>query len=111
MAKDISRIKQEIYDFAKNYDFYKNNSFIAACFKLTCAVEDSFLNLLLYGTLSLQFGSIPNLQDKFRGAYREALKNAYRFCKSSTGKDESEIDNSELETVSKKFNGTTTDDL
>ncbi len=101
MAKDISRIKQEIYDFAKNYDFYKNNSFIAACFKLTCAVEDSFLNLLLYGTLSLQFGSIPNLQDKFRGAYREALKNAYRFCKSSTGKDESEIDNSELETVCK----------
>ncbi len=101
MAKDISIIKQEIYDFAQNYDLYKNNSFLEACFKLTCAVEESFINLFLYGTLSLQFGSIPTLQDKFRGAYREALKNAYHFCKNSNSGDEPKIERSELDTVCK----------
>lgn len=101
MAKDISKIKQEIYDFAKDYALYKNNSFIEACFKLTCTVEECFLNLLLYGTLSFRFDSIPNLQDKFRGAYREALKNAYRFCTNSNSKNELQIERSELDSTCK----------
>lgn len=101
MAKDISSIKQEIYDFAKNYDLYKNNFFLEACFKLTCAVEESFLNLFLYGKLSFQFESIPSLQDKFRDAYREALKNACCFCKNSNSNDEPKIERSELDAVCK----------
>lgn len=99
MAKDISSIKQEIYDFAKDYDVYKNNSFSEACFKLTCAVEENFLNLLKEGLLSLQIEHIPNLQDKLRGAYREALKNAYRFCKNSETNDEPQIEREELNLI------------
>lgn len=99
MAKDIQEIKQEIYDFAKDYNIYKNNSFLEACFKLTCAVEESFLNLMSYGTLSLQFEFIPVFQDKFRGAYRESLKNAYRFCKNSEITTEPQIAREELKLI------------
>lgn len=99
MAKDISSIKQETYDFAKDYDVYKNNSFLEACFKLTCAVEENFLNLLKEGLLSLQIEHIPNLQDKLRGAYREALKNAYRFCKNSETNYEPQIEREELNLI------------
>ena len=101
MVKEISTIQQEIYDFAKEYELYKNNTFMAACFKLTCAVEDCFLKLLLYGLVSMQLGHIPNLQDQYRGAYREALKNAYRFCGSANGDSELKIEHSELETTCK----------
>lgn len=44
--KDISTIKNEIYNFAKDYDIFNNNKYSEACFKLTCAVEESFLNLV-----------------------------------------------------------------
>lgn len=99
MTNDISGIKQEIYDFAKNYDIYKNNTFLEACFKLTCAVEESFINLLSQGILSLQFDYISVLQDKLRGAYREALKNAYRFCNNTETNAEPQIGREELKKI------------
>ena len=99
MTKDSLIIKQEIYDFAKDYDIYKNNSFLEACFKLTCAVEESFINLLKDGLLSLQIGYISHFQDKLRGSYREALKNAYRFCKNSESYAEPQISREELDLI------------
>lgn len=99
MEKDISSIKQDIYNFAKEYEIYKNNSFIEACFKLTCAVEESFIDMILLGTKSLRFDLIPSLQDKFRGAYREALKNAYKFCKADKENIELKLDRKELNTI------------
>lgn len=99
MAKDSSIIKQEIYNFAKGYDIYINNSFLEACFKLTCAAEENFINLLRQGILSLQFDYISVLQDKLRGAYREALKNAYRFCKNTETNAEPQIEREELKKI------------
>ena len=99
MTKDISIIKQEIYDFAQNYDIYKNNSFSEACFKLTCAVEESFINLLMKGLYALQPKDISHNQDKFRGAYREALKNAYRFCNKPESNVEPQIWLEELDLI------------
>ncbi|MDE6275272.1 MAG: hypothetical protein K2M75_01895 [Clostridia bacterium] len=97
MAKDISTIKEEIYGFAKDYEIFKNNSYINACFKLTCAAEYRFLDVMAIGMQS--FGKIPVsvFQDKIRGAYREALKYAYKYC--DRPKDDTlefNIENSEL---------------
>ena len=41
--KNIELIKEEILNFDKNDVFYKDNSFEEACYKLTCAFENDFL--------------------------------------------------------------------
>lgn len=74
MTKDISDIRKEIYEFAKDYTIYKNNSFLEACFKLTCAAENCFLEISLNPFIKVS-------QDSINACYREALKHAYRHCR------------------------------
>lgn len=98
MIKDISIIRKEIYDFAKDYESFRNKSFLIACFKLTCAAEYCFLNIMLSLKNPLNAMYAGTCQDNVRGAYREALKQAYRFCdkETETNDDKLQIDGTEL---------------
>lgn len=78
--KDIKTIREEILNFDKDEPFYKKNSFYEACYKLTCAFENNFLNLVKRSILELSPDKVASKQDNDRHSYREALKHAYKFC-------------------------------
>ena len=78
--KDIKTIREEILNFDKDEPFYKKNSFYEACYKLTCAFENNFLNLVKRSILELSPDKVASKQDNDRHSYRETLKHAYKFC-------------------------------
>ena len=78
--KSIETIRDEILNFDKDETFYKENSFYEACYKLTCALEDNFVNLLTKSIIELSPEVVSPKQDNDRHSYREALKHAYRYC-------------------------------
>lgn len=78
--KNIELIKEEILNFDKNDVFYKDNSFEEACYKLTCAFENDFLETTTIAILTGTPNNVSPHQDNFRHAYRESLKHAYRYC-------------------------------
>ena len=86
MSKDIQTIKTEIYDFAREHELFKNNSFAEACYKLTCVTENAFLQMVM-ASPDISATLYDAFQHTARHAYRQALKDAYRFC----DKNKSEI--------------------
>ncbi len=109
MAKDISEIRKEIYDFAKDYEIFKNNSFLEACFKLTCAAENYFLNVMVSNVMvslvnPIAITYLKVLQENTRACYREALKHAYRYCKNEqNAHDKLQIESSELDKITEEL--------
>lgn len=79
---EITEIKRKVYDYPKNNNFFKNNNFANACYKITCVFEK--LNIELLHPRNIFFSDIGIMQDKYRGGYREVLKESYLFCSHNT---------------------------
>lgn len=80
--KNIQEIRDKVSDFPRTKEFFQNNSFSEACFKLTNAIEELHLGLMHPNVLSS--GAVGIIQDKLRGGYRETLKDAFKFCDKSS---------------------------
>lgn len=97
MTKNVAAIRSKIYDFAKDYEIFKKNTFDEACYKLTCAMDFSFIDILIYNATHTDFKHINACQESLRHSYREALKQAYRFCKAGDGQSPSRPETAELD--------------
>ena len=80
----IKEIREEIYNGRKEEKFYKENSFASACYYLTLAFENIMNYLMSPAVFKIGLRTAQVMQDNKRGAYREALKNVYKFCKRET---------------------------
>lgn len=83
MSNDISIVKENIYSYPSQFDFFKQNDLQSACYKLTCDIEEIFLGLLSTQMVMTDFDRIAILQDRFRGGYRVAIKWAFQYCDQS----------------------------
>lgn len=83
MNNDISITKENIYSYPSQLNFFKSNDLQSACYKLTCDIEEVFLELLSTKMIMTDFNKIAILQDRFRGGYRAAIKWAFQYCAQS----------------------------
>ena len=79
----LSKVRDDIFNYPKEFKLFKNNNFSSACYKLSCFVEHFFIHLLLPENLIKYATDISVMQDQHRGAYRTALKWAFEFCNSA----------------------------